>query len=302
MGGLGTIEDTHRTLTERGPRRVSPFFVPSVIGNLAPGQVSIRFGFRGPNFAPVSACATGNHSLGEAMLLIERGMADVIIAGGSEATLTPLGIAGFAAARAMSERNDDPTRASRPFDVARDGFVPAEGAGVLVLESAQHARMRGARVYAELVGYGATADAHHITSPSPKGEGAQRAMRMALQMAGLGPEQISYINAHATSTPAGDIAESDAIVSVFGPTPPSTSATKSMTGHILGAAGAAEAIFTVLALTRSILPPTINVDRQDSAIPLDVIPNVAREKRVKIGLSNAFGFGGTNTSLIFKRG
>jgi len=301
MGGLGTIEDTHRTLTERGPRRVSPFFVPSVIGNLAPGQVSIRFGFRGPNFAPVSACATGNHALGEAMLLIERGMADVIVAGGSEATLTPLGIAGFAAARAMSERNDDPTRASRPFDIGRDGFVPAEGAGILVLESRQHAQARGARVYAELVGYGASADAHHITAPSPKGEGAQRAMRMAMQMAQVAPEQVGYINAHATSTPAGDIAESEAILAVFGPKPPPASATKSMTGHMLGAAGAAEAIFTVLALTRAILPPTVNVDEQDPACPIDVIPNLARECRVNVALSNAFGFGGTNTALIFRR-
>ena len=301
MGGLGTIEETHQTLTERGPRRVNPFFVPSVIANLAPGQVSIRFGFRGPNFAPVSACSTGNHALGEAMLLIERGMAEVIVAGGSEATLTPLGIAGFAAARAMSERNDDPARASRPFDIGRDGFVPAEGAGVLVLESRQHAEARGARIYAELVGYGATADAHHVTSPSPQGEGAQRAMRMALQMAQVRPEQVGYINAHATSTPTGDVAESDAILAVFGPRPPPTSATKSMTGHMLGAAGAAEAIFTILALTRSLLPPTVNVEQQDPAIPLDVIPNVVRESRIEHALSNAFGFGGTNTALIFRR-
>src|SRR5216683_656386 len=261
MGGLETIENTHRALSERGHRKVSPFFIPGVIANLAPGQVSLRYGFRGPNFAPVSACATGNHALGQAMLLIECGMADVVLAGGSEATLTPLGLAGFVASRAMSERNEAPTQASRPFDRGRDGFVPAEGAGVLVLESREHAQARGARVYAELAGYGATADAHHITSPAPAGEGAQRAMRMAMKMAEVNPGEVGYINVHATSTLVGDVAECDAIQAVFGAEtkPPPVSATKSMTGHMLGAAGGAVAI------------------------------------------SNGFGFGGTNASLLFRK-
>ena len=303
MGGLETIENTHRVLHERGHRKVSPFFIPGVIANLAPGQISLRYGFRGPNFAPVSACATGNHALGEAMLLIERGMADVIIAGGSEATLTPLGLAGFVAARAMSEQNEAPAKASRPFDRSRDGFVPAEGAGVLVLESREHARARGARVYAELAGYGASADAHHITAPAPGGEGAQRAMRMAMQMAEVNPEDVGYINAHATSTVVGDIAESDAIRAIFDTAAeaPPVSATKSMTGHMLGAAGGAEAIFTILAMTHSLLPPTINVDDQDPACPIDVVPNVAREHCFDVAISNGFGFGGTNASLLFRK-
>ncbi len=303
MGGLETIENTHRALSERGHRKVSPFFIPGVIANLAPGQVSLRYGFRGPNFAPVSACATGNHALGQAMLLIECGMADVVLAGGSEATLTPLGLAGFVASRAMSERNEAPTQASRPFDRGRDGFVPAEGAGVLVLESREHARLRGARVYAELAGYGASADAHHITAPAPGGEGAQRAMRMAMRMAQVNPEDVGYINAHATSTVVGDVAECDAIRAVFGAATeaPPVSATKSMTGHMLGAAGGAEAIFTILAMTHSLLPPTINVEDQDPACSIDVVPNVAREHSVDVALSNGFGFGGTNASLVFRR-
>ncbi len=303
MGGLETIENTHRALSERGHRKVSPFFIPGVIANLAPGQVSLRYGFRGPNFAPVSACATGNHALGQAMLLIECGMADVVLAGGSEATLTPLGLAGFVASRAMSERNEAPTQASRPFDRGRDGFVPAEGAGVLVLESREHARLRGALVHAELAGYGASADAHHITAPAPGGEGAQRAMRMAMRMAQVNPEDVGYINAHATSTVVGDVAECDAIRAVFGAATeaPPVSATKSMTGHMLGAAGGAEAIFTILAMTHSLLPPTINVEDQDPACSIDVVPNVAREHSVDVALSNGFGFGGTNASLVFRR-
>ncbi len=303
MGGLETIEHTDQVLRERGHRKVSPFFIPGVIANLAPGQVSLRYGLRGPNFAPVSACATGNHALGEAMLLIERGMADVILAGGTEATLTPLGLAGFVAARAMSERNEAPERASRPFDRGRDGFVPAEGAGVVVLESREHAQARGARVYAELAGYGATADAHHITAPAPAGEGAQRAMRMAMKMAEVNPGEVGYINVHATSTLVGDVAECDAIRAVFGAEtkPPPVSATKSMTGHMLGAAGGAEAIFTILAMTHSLLPPTINVDDQDPACPIDVVPNVAREHQFDVAISNGFGFGGTNASLLFRK-
>jgi 3-oxoacyl-[acyl-carrier-protein] synthase II len=296
MGGLETI-------TDRGHRKVSPFFIPSVIANLAPGQISLRYGLRGPNFAPVSACATGNHALGEAMLLIERGMADVIVAGGAEATITPLGLAGFIASRAMSERNDEPIRASRPFDLGRDGFVPAEGAGVLVLESRAHAKARGARIHAELVGYGASADAYHITSPAPGGEGAQRAMKMALRMAELTPNDVGYVNAHATSTPVGDLAECEAIQMVFAAATrmPLVSATKSMTGHMLGAAGGAEAIFSILALNHGLIPPTINVEQQDPACTLDVVPNVAREHRFDVALSNGFGFGGTNASLVFRR-
>ncbi len=303
MGGLETIEHTDQVLRERGHRKVSPFFIPGVIANLAPGQVSLRYGLRGPNFAPVSACATGNHALGEAMLLIERGMADVILAGGTEATLTPLGLAGFVAARAMSERNEAPERASRPFDRARDGFVPAEGAGVLVLESRDHAQARGARIYAELAGYGATADAHHITAPAAAGEGAQRAMRMAMKMAEVNPGEVGYINVHATSTLVGDVAECDAIRAVFGAEtkPPPVSATKSMTGHMLGAAGGAEAIFTILAMTHSLLPPTINVEDQDPACPIDVVPNIAREHHFDVAISNGFGFGGTNASLLFRK-
>jgi len=301
MGGLETIENTDQILRERGHRKVSPFFIPGVIANLAPGQVSLRYGLRGPNFAPVSACATGNHALGEAMLLIERGMADVILAGGTEATLTPLGLAGFIAARAMSERNEAPAQASRPFDRGRDGFVPAEGAGVLVLESRAQARARGARVYAELAGYGASADAHHITAPAAGGEGAQRAMRMAMRMAEVNPAEVGYINVHATSTPVGDVAECDAIRAVFGAQIPPVSATKSMTGHMLGAAGGAEAIFTILAMNHSLLPPTINVEDQDPACPIDVVPNVAREHQFDVAISNGFGFGGTNASLLFRK-
>ena len=303
MGGLETIEDTHTTLTTRGHRKVSPFFVPSVISNLAPGQISLRYGFRGPNFAPVSACATGNHALGEAFLMLERGMADVIVAGGAEATLCPLGLAGFIAARAMSERNDDPARASRPFDLGRDGFVASEGAGILVLERFDHAKKRGAKIFAVLAGYGASADAHHITSPPADGEGAQRAMRMALRMAGVTPGQVGYLNAHATSTAVGDIAEATAIRSVFKDSVKTlaVSSTKSMTGHMLGAAGGAEAIFSVLAMTRGVLPPTANIENLDPAIGLDVIPNMPREKRVDVVLSNGFGFGGTNASLVFTR-
>ena len=304
MGGLRELEDTHSTLAERGVRKVGPFFIPSIIINLAPGQIALRHGMKGPNFSPVSACASGNHAIGDAMLYIQRGIADVILAGGAEATITPLGIAGFCAARALSERNDAPEEASRPFDKNRDGFVAAEGSGILVLEEYEHARRRGARIHAEVAGYGVTCDAHHVTAPSPGGEGGGRAMRMALRDAGLDPEQVGYVNTHGTSTPAGDVEECHAVKAVFGEWARkglAVSSTKSMTGHMLGAAGGAEAVFSILALQRGVLPPTINVDEQDPACDLDVIPNQAREKKVEAVLSNSFGFGGTNAVIAFRR-
>jgi len=304
MGGLATIEDTHKTLMERGVRKVSPFFIPAIIINLAPGQIALRWGLKGPNFSPVSACATGNHSIGDAMMYLERGMADVMVAGGTEATLTPLGLAGFCAARAMSERNDAPEKASRPFDKGRDGFVAAEGAGILVLEEYEHARKRGARIYAELCGYGASCDANHVTSPAPEGEGGQRAMRMALADAGLRPEQVGYVNTHGTSTPQGDIAECQAIRKVFGGWANGglvVSSSKSMTGHMLGAAGGAEAVIAVKALVSGVVPPTVNVDEQDPECVLDVVPNTARELKLDAVISNSFGFGGTNAVVAFKR-
>jgi len=304
MGGLRELEDTHTTIVERGVRKVGPFFIPSLIINLAPGQIALRWGLQGPNFSPVSACATGNHSIGDAFIYIQRDMADAMLAGGTEATITPLGVGGFCAARALSERNDAPEKASRPFDKHRDGFVAAEGAGLLVLEEYQHARRRGARVYAEVVGYGATCDAHHITAPAPGGAGGARAMRLAMKEARLAPEQVGYVNTHGTSTPAGDVEECHAVKSVFGDWARkglAVSSTKSMTGHMLGAAGGAEAVFSILALQRGVLPPTINVEEQDPACDLDVIPNRAREKQVEAALSNSFGFGGTNAVIAFLR-
>jgi 3-oxoacyl-[acyl-carrier-protein] synthase II len=304
IGGLGTIEDEHRTYLEKGVRKIGPFFIPSLIINLAPGQISLKYGMKGPNFSPVSACATGNHSIGDATMYIERGLADVMITGGCEATITHLGIGGFCAARALSERNDAPEKASRPFDKNRDGFVAGEGSGLLILEEYEHARKRGARIYAEVVGYGASADANHITSPAPEGEGGQRAMRMALRDAGVAPEQVGYVNTHGTSTPQGDVAECQAINKVFGDHAKKklmVSSTKSMTGHLLGAAGGLEAVVSVLALARGVLPPTINVEEQDPECALDVIPNQAREVRVDYAMSNSFGFGGTNAVLLFKR-
>jgi len=304
IGGLGTIENEHRTFIEKGVRKIGPFFIPSLIINLAPGQISLRYGMKGPNFSPVSACATGNHSIGDAMLYIERGLADVMVTGGCEATITSLGIGGFCAARALSERNDAPEKASRPFDKQRDGFVAGEGAGILIVEEYEHARKRGARVYAELAGYGASADAYHITSPAPEGEGGQRAMRMALQVAGVSPEQVGYVNTHGTSTPQGDIAECQAINRVFGEHARKglmVSSTKSMTGHLLGAAGGLEAVVTVLTIVKGVLPPTINVEEQDPACALDVVPNQARERRIDVAMSNSFGFGGTNAVVLFKR-
>jgi 3-oxoacyl-[acyl-carrier-protein] synthase II len=304
MGGLRELEDTHATFEQRGVRKIGPFFIPSIIINLAPGQIALRYGFRGPNFSPVSACATSNHSLGDALMYIERNMADVIIAGGAEATLTPLGVGGFCAARALSERNDAPEKASRPFDRGRDGFVAAEGSGILVLEEYEHARRRGARIYAEVAGYGASCDANHITAPAPEGEGGQRAMRMALADAGLRPEQVGYVNTHGTSTPQGDVAECQAIRKVFGEWADQglkVSSSKSMTGHMLGAAGGVEAIVSILALQRGVIPPTINVDDQDPECRLDVVPNVAREARLEAVMSNSFGFGGTNAVLAFRK-
>jgi 3-oxoacyl-[acyl-carrier-protein] synthase II len=304
LGGLSSIEETHRVFMEKGVKRIGPFFISSLIVNLAPGQVSIKYGMKGPNYSPVAACATGNNSIGDALMIIQRDMADVMVTGGAEATITPLGIGGFCAARALSERNDAPEKASRPFDTGRDGFVAGEGSGILIVEEYEHAKKRGARIYCELAGYGASADAYHITSPAPEGEGGQRAMRMALKDAGLNPEQVGYVNTHGTSTPQGDVAECQAVKRVFGDWAKKglcISSTKSMTGHLLGAAGGIEAVFSALALHSGVLPPTINVDDQDPECDLDVIPNAAREKRVDAVISNSFGFGGTNAVIAFKR-
>ncbi len=302
IGGLQAIEAFHKVLLEKGPDRVSPFFIPMVIINLASGQVSMRIGARGPNSCAVTACATGNHCIGDAFRLIQYGEADAMVAGGAEAAITPLGVAGFASARALSTRNDDPERASRPFDKERDGFVLGEGAGVLVLEELESARRRGARVYAEILGYGMTADAHHITAPPEDGHGAVRCMRVALQDAGLSPDAIGYVNAHATSTMADRI-ETSAIKQVFEDHARrlAVSSTKSMTGHLLGAAGGVEAVFSVLAIHRGILPPTINQEVPDPECDLDYVPNVARRAEVRAVLSNSFGFGGVNACLIFSR-
>ncbi|MGE5047177.1 MAG: beta-ketoacyl-ACP synthase II [Deltaproteobacteria bacterium] len=302
MGGLATLEETHLVAVDKGHRRVSPFFIPSIIVNLAAGQISIRYGAAGVNYAPVSACATGNHAIGESIRHLQHGDVDVMISGGAEATITLLGIGGFIASRAVSERNDEPEKASRPFDKDRDGFVAGEGAGILILEELEHARQRGARIYCEVTGYGATADAFHITTPS--GDGAERAMRLCLQDAGLRPEDVQYVNAHGTSTPVGDAAEVKAIKRVFGDWAKKglmVSSTKSMTGHLLGAAGGLEAAFSVLALHHGIIPPTINVDNQDPECDVDVVPNKAREARIKAAISNSFGFGGTNAVIAFQK-
>jgi 3-oxoacyl-[acyl-carrier-protein] synthase II len=301
MGGIPALEESHRTLMERGPGRVSAFFIPSIITNLGSGQISMRFGLKGPNSCVCTACATGNHALGDSLRLIQRGDADVMIAGGSEAVITPLTIAGFASMRALSTRNGEPTRASRPFDKDRDGFVMGEGAGIMVLESLEHAQRRGARIYAEFVGYGMSADAHHITLPAL--DGAVRSMRLCLQDAALAPEDIQYVNAHGTSTPAGDVNETQALKEVFGAHARrlAVSSTKSMTGHLLGAAGGIESVITVLALVKGVLPPTINYETPDAECDLDYVPNTARAAQVRAALTNSFGFGGTNASLIFKR-
>lgn len=303
IGGLPLIENTHDALLAGGPRKISPFFVPGSIINMISGQLSIMFGLQGPNLSVVTACTTANHSIGEAGRLIEYGDADVMIAGGAESTVSPLGVGGFCAARALSGRNDDPAAASRPWDADRDGFVLGEGAGVLVLEEYEHAKARGARIYCELAGYGMSADAHHITAPCEDGAGAVRCMHNALRNAGLNREQVDYINAHGTSTPLGDIAETVAVKNCFGDYARklAVSSTKSMTGHLLGAAGGIEAVFSVMAIHDQIAPPTINLSNQDPQCDLDYVPNVARQMKIDVALSNSFGFGGTNGSLVFRR-
>ncbi|MGH7261272.1 MAG: beta-ketoacyl-ACP synthase II [Nitrospiraceae bacterium] len=302
IGGLPAIEHYHKVLLEKGPDRVTPFFIPMVIINLASGQVAIRIGARGPNSCAVTACATGNHCIGDALRIIQRGDADVMLAGGTESCIVPLAVAGFSAAKALSTRNDEPAKASRPFDKDRDGFVLGEGAGVLVLEELERARRRGARIYAELVGYGMNSDAYHITAPSENGEGAVRCMELAIKDAKVSKDEIGYINAHGTSTMA-DAIETKAIKQVFGERARRlpVSSTKSMTGHLLGAAGGIEAVFSVLAIHRNLLPPTINLDHPDPECDLDYIPWKARPASVAAALSNSFGFGGVNACLLFKR-
>ena len=303
IGGFTTIEREHKALLDGGPRKISPFFIPSAIINLAAGQVSIRLGAKGPNSATCTACSASAHALGDAYEIIRRNAADVMIAGGSEAAITPMGVGGFAAMRALSTRNDDPQHASRPFDKDRDGFIVGEGAGVLVLEEYEFARRRGARVYAELVGYGMSADAYHITAPSEDGDGPFRVMNAALESAGIKPEQVDYINAHGTSTPHGDKIETLAIKRCFGEHARklAISSTKSMTGHLLGAAGGLEAGITALAVYHQVAPPTTNQEQPDADCDLDYIPNVKRPMAIEHALSNSFGFGGTNAALLFKR-
>jgi 3-oxoacyl-[acyl-carrier-protein] synthase II len=302
IGGLPLIEETKQAYQAGGWRKISPFFVPGSIVNMVAGLASIHYGYQGPNLAIVSACSTANHSLGEAGRLIEYGDADVMIAGGTEATVSALGIGGFCAARALSTRNDDPTTASRPWDVDRDGFVQGEGAGILVLEEYEHAKARGARIYCELAGYGMSADAHHITAPPDDGQGGARSMINAMRNARLDPEDIDYINAHGTSTPLGDIAECVAVKRAFGDRAKklAISSTKSMTGHLLGAAGGVEAVFTVLALRDQLAPPTANLFKPDPKCDLDFVPRVARDMKIRAALSNSFGFGGTNATLAFR--
>jgi len=303
IGGLETTTAQHTILLERGPGRLSPFMIPMLISNMASGLVSMYHNLRGPNFATCSACATANHALGEAWRTIKMGDAQVMLAGGAEATIVPIGIGGFCAMKAMSRRNHEPKKASRPFDKERDGFVMGEGAGVLVLEELEHARKRGARIYAEFAGYGNTADAHHLTAPPPGGEGAVRCMRMALRNAGLNPEDVSYINAHGTSTPQGDIAETLAIKTVFGSHAPrlAVSSTKGATGHMLGAAGAVEMIVCAKAIATDTVPPTINYEVPDPECDLDYVPNTARSVKVNAIVNNSFGFGGHNASLTAKK-
>ena len=303
IGGFATIEDQHSTLVRLGPRRVSPFFIPSSIINLAAGQVSIRLGAKGPNAAPCTACSSGSHAVGDSFRILQYGDADVMIAGGSESAITPLAIAGFDALKALSVRNAEPTRASRPFDRERDGFVLGEGAGIVVLEELEHARRRGARIYAEIVGYGMSGDAYHITAPSPEGDGAVRAMRATLRDAGIGPEEVDYVNAHGTSTPPNDRTETAAIRTVFGPHAYrlAVSSTKSMIGHLLGAAGAVEAGVAVLTIRDQKIHPTANLEFPDPDCDLDYVPGGARDARVRYALSNSFGFGGTNACLLFRK-
>ena len=301
MGGIPALEESHRILMERGPGRVSAFFIPSIITNMGSGQISMRFGMKGPNSCVCTACATGNHAIGESFRIIQRGDADLMIAGGTEAVITPLTIAGFASMRALSTRNSEPTRASRPFDKGRDGFVMGEGCGLMVLESLEHAQRRGVRIYAELVGYGMSADAYHITLPAL--DGAVRSMRLSLEDAKMAPSEVEYVNAHGTSTPAGDANETQALKEVFGEHARklAVSSTKSMTGHLLGAAGGIESVITVLTLSKGMVPPTINYETPDPECDLDYVPNTARAAQIHAALTNSFGFGGTNASLIFKR-
>ena len=301
--GIATIETYQQAYMEGGPRKISPFFIPKVISNLAPGQIAIRHGAKGVNWTPTSACASGNHAIGEAYHLIRRGLQDAAITGGAESAITPLGVGGFAAMKALSTRNDEPERASRPFDKDRDGFVIAEGSGILILEERESAIKRGATILAEVIGYGANGDAYHITSPSPDGDGAARCMDLALKDAGIEPAMMDYINAHGTSTEYNDINETQAIKKVFGEWAYKIpiSSTKSMTGHMLGAAGAVEGVYTVLALQNGIIPPTINHEIPDPLCDLDYVPNQARKAEIKVALSNSFGFGGTNACVIFRR-
>jgi 3-oxoacyl-[acyl-carrier-protein] synthase II len=301
--GIETIESTKEALLNGGPRKISPFFIPKVISNLAPGQVAIRYGAKGVNWTPTSACASGTHAIGEAYHLIRRGLQDAVITGGAEAAITPLGLGGFAAMKALSTRNDEPERASRPFDKERDGFVVGEGSGILILEEREQALKRGAKIYAEVIGYAANGDAHHMTAPAPEGEGAARCMRLALKDAGIAPSDVDYINAHGTSTEYNDANETTAIKAVFGEQAAklAVSSTKSMTGHLLGAAGAVEGIYSALALHHGMIPPTINYENPDPVCDLDYVPNKARKADIDVALSNSFGFGGTNACVIFRR-
>ena len=303
MGGVGQIEHYTRILDERGYRRVTPFFIPMIIPNMAAGQVAILFGAKGPNTAVCTACAAGNHAIGESFRLIREGLAKVMICGGTESLITPLCVAGFSVMKALSTRNDEPEKASRPFDAKRDGFVIAEGCGILILEELEHALKRGAKIYAEIIGYGLNADAYHMTAPCPDGDGAARCIEMALKDAGIKPEDVDYINAHGTSTPLNDAAETKAIKKVFGEHAYKlmVSSTKSMTGHLLGGAGGLEGVLTVLSLYEGVIPPTINLEEPDPECDLDYVPNQARKADIKIALSNAFGFGGTNACVIFKK-
>lgn len=303
LGGLPAIEKYHLALQEGGYKKISPFFIPMLIINLAPGHISMRFGAKGPNVSSVSACATGTHSIGDAYHMIKRGDADAMIAGGTESTVTPLGIGGFAVMKALSTRNDDPQAASRPFEKGRDGFVMGEGAGIVVLEEYEAAKQRGAKIYGEVVGYGLTGDAYHLTAPAPSGEGAARCMKMALKGAGINPEEVDYINAHGTSTPMNDLYETKAIKTVFGDHAHKlmVSSTKSMTGHLLGAAGGIEAVFALMTMQTGVVPPTINYSDPDPECDLDYVPNTARDAKVTYALSNNFGFGGTNATLLFKK-
>jgi 3-oxoacyl-[acyl-carrier-protein] synthase II len=303
IGGVRGIEETAIELHKGGPRKVSPFYVPSTIINMVSGQLCILRGFKGPNFSAVSACASSNHSVGMAMRMIQYGDADIMVAGGAEHGCTPTSVAGFCSMKALSTRNDDPTRASRPWDKDRDGFVIADGAGIMILEEYEHAKKRGAKIYCELAGFGASSDAYHMTAPSENGEGPSRCMAMAMRDAGVNPDQVDYVNAHGTSTPLGDLAETHAMKRAFGDHAYKmmVSSTKSMTGHLLGAAGGVEAVFSVLALHKGVIPPTINLDEPGEGCDLDYVPNVAREKNIEVAMSNGFGFGGTNGTLVFRK-